>query len=147
MFSDRSVARSSNALSYELLAARNATQYVMSAAPMTSIRTDGMRKTRRRPLMLSRLSRESSKLGLPQIPEAADGGDFHAGRFQLCPKSRYIDLDRVGCDLVVGSEEVLHDLLLAEHASRLRQEQLQERPLANGKLDENVVDLNSLGGD
>src|ERR1700686_5112238 len=100
MFSERSMTGSSNALSYELLAARNATQYVMSAAPTTSIRTDGMRKTRRRPLLHSRLSSESSKLGLPQIAKAANGANFHAGRFQLCPKSPAIDLDRGRCDLV-----------------------------------------------
>ena len=86
--------------------------------------------------MLSRLRRESSKLGLPQIAKAADGADFDAGGFQLRPKSRHIDLDGVGCDLVVRRKQVLHDLLLAQHAPRLRQEQLQERPLANGKLDD-----------
>src|SRR5438552_1648545 len=105
-----------------------------------------MKMSRRVRMLLPHLG--SSLIGsFPQVSKPANRPDVHAGRLDLGTQPRNVHLNRVGSELIVETGETVRDLLLAENASRMRDQQLQQRPFTRRKLDRPVMGAHALGCD
>src|SRR5205807_4362640 len=142
-FSAISSAGSSSDRSYAVVAACSANMYDTTAAQATSSKSAGIRKDNNRRLMLGGRPR-SNTFRFPQVTEPAHRAYFYALGLDLGAQSRDVHFDGVEAQRIVVVDELLRNLLLAEHPSRSRQKKLEQRPFADRQIDCYVVDFHAL---
>src|SRR5215813_6666945 len=118
----------------------------MSAAPDTMSTKELTRNSSSRRRMLGGRG-DASLIAFPKISEAAHGPDVHACWFDFRAQAGHVDLDRIGRELLIETEEASAKLLLAQYASGASQEQLEQRPFPRSEIHLPVPDLDALGGD
>src|SRR5437016_3420884 len=142
-FSAMSNAGSRSDRSYAVVAACNANTYDSTAAQPTSSKSAGIRKDSIRRLILSGRSLRSDTFRFPEVSEPAHRAYFDALSLDLGAQPRDVDFYGIEAQRIVVVDELLRDLLLAEHPSRSRQEELEQRPFADRQIDCHVVDFHA----
>src|SRR5512141_1139963 len=95
----------------------------------------------------SRSLRLSITPGLDDVAESPDRADADAGGLELRAEPRDVHLDRVGGDVLVPRCDRARDLLLADDGVHVREEVLEDRVLALGKVDRLAGDHRALAGE
>src|SRR6478735_7359461 len=78
-------------------------------------------------------------VGIHQVAHATDSPDVATQGLELLADPVDIDLDGIGAHLVAPSVQVVHHVLLADHAALAQQQQLQHGQFAHRQIDLLVV--------